>query len=157
MIEVKIVALGNLKEKFLKEAQKEYEKRLSTLCKLKIIELSEVKLDANSDALIQKALLKEAELIKKAVGDSFVIQMCIEGDKISSEKFSKFISNKALTGVSSIAFVIGSSHGLHDSIKDMGKGISVSDMTFPHQLFRVMLLEQIYRAFQISAGSKYHK
>ncbi len=156
MLSVKIVCLGNLKEKFLKEAQKEYEKRLSAFCNLKIIEISEVR-TGDSEALIEKALLKEAELIKQAVGNSLCVPLVIEGKQSSSKEFSEFLSRQAVMGESSIAFVIGSSHGLHESVKKMGKGLSVSNMTFPHQLFRVMLLEQIYRAFQIQTGTKYHK
>ncbi len=156
MLTIKIITVGNLKEKFLKEAQKEYEKRLSSLCKLKIIELPESK-TGDSEALIEKALEKEAKLIEEAVGNSFCIPMCIEGKKLTSEKFSSFITQKAVMGESSLAFVIGSSHGLSARIKAIGSGISISDMTFPHQLFRIILLEQIYRAFTIEHGISYHK
>ena len=156
MLNVKLIVLGNLKEKYLREAQSEYVKRLSAFCNLKIIELSEVK-TGESQALVEKALKKEAQMIKSAIGDSFAIPLCIEGAKMSSEKLSKFIQEKTVTGCSSIAFIIGSSFGLDSEIKKMGKTLSVSDMTFPHQLFRIMLLEQIYRAFMIEKGTKYHK
>ena len=156
MLTIKLIVLGTLKEDYLKKAVKEYEKRLSAFCNLKIIEIPECK-TGNSQALVDKALKIEADLIISAIGQSFAVPMCIEGEKLSSEQLAKFISQKAVMGESSIAFVIGSSHGLHNSVKSMGKGISVSDMTFPHQLFRVMLLEQIYRAFQIQTGTKYHK
>lgn len=156
MLTVKLITVGNLKEKYLKDAQNEYAKRLSAFCNLKIIELPEVK-TSDSEALIEKALLKEADAIINAVGQSFCIPLCIEGKKFSSKGFSEFISKQTVMGESSIAFVIGSSHGLHQKVKVLGKGMSVSDMTFPHQLFRVMLLEQIYRAFQIQNGTKYHK
>ncbi len=152
MINVKIVCVGGLKEKYLKDAIAEYSKRLTPFCKLEIIELQEV-----NDSNFEKALETEADNIIKAVGKSFVVAMCIEGEQFSSEKFSDFIQKKATDGYSSIAFVIGSSHGLSNRVKNMGAKMSVSKMTFPHQLFRVMLVEQVYRAFQINAGTKYHK
>ncbi|MFI3206451.1 MAG: 23S rRNA (pseudouridine(1915)-N(3))-methyltransferase RlmH [Clostridia bacterium] len=156
MLTIKIIALGTLKEKYLKDAVKEYEKRLSAFCKLKIIELPEAK-TGDSEALINKALKIEADAIINAIGKATTVPMCIEGQKMSSEKLAEFIAQKTVMGESTIAFVIGSSHGLHSEIKALGKGLSISDMTFPHQLFRVMLLEQIYRAFQIQTGTKYHK
>ncbi|MFI3325501.1 MAG: 23S rRNA (pseudouridine(1915)-N(3))-methyltransferase RlmH [Clostridia bacterium] len=155
MINIKIICVGNLKEKYLKDAIAEYSKRLSTLCNFQIIELSEA--FCPSESYIEKALEEEANMIIKSAGKSAVIPLCIEGKQYSSTQFNDLIQDKALAGQSSIAFVIGSSHGLSPKIKAMGKGLSVSKMTFPHQLFRLMLCEQIYRAFQINAGTKYHK
>ncbi len=156
MLSVNIIAIGSIKEKFLKDAIAEYQKRMKGICNFKIIELPEVK-SSDSEALIEKALLKEATMIEEKLGNSFPVPMCVEGCKMSSEQLSKFISNKAVMGESAISFIIGSSHGLHPKIKAMGKALSMSDMTFPHQFFRVMLLEQVYRAFQIQLGTKYHK
>lgn len=157
MINIKIICVGNLKEKYLKDGIAEYSKRLSTLCNFEIKEISEAFCPSDSRAHIEKALEEEANAIIKVAGKSAIIPLCIEGKQYSSEDFNKLIQDKALSGQSTISFVIGSSHGLSPKIKAMGKGISVSKMTFPHQLFRLMLCEQIYRAFQIQTGTKYHK
>lgn len=160
MLGVTIIALGKLKEKYLREACDEYIKRLSALCKLKIFELEPVKLGDNaSQTEIDKALEKEAkEIMSKIPSNSKVVAMCIEGKQMPSEKLSKFFEDSAVTGTADIAFIIGSSFGLHDSVKKRADlRLSMSEMTFPHQLARVMLLEQIYRGFMISNSSKYHK
>lgn len=157
MINVKIICVGNLKEKYLKDGIAEYSKRLSSLCNFEIKELPEAFCPSQSKAHIEKALDSEASAILKEAGKSAIIPLCIEGKQYSSEEFNRLIQDKALSGQSSISFIIGSSHGLSPKIKAMGKGLSVSKMTFPHQLFRLMLCEQIYRAFQIQTGTKYHK
>jgi 23S rRNA (pseudouridine1915-N3)-methyltransferase len=160
MLNINIICVGKLKEKFLTEAIKEYSKRLSAFCKLVITELDETKLfDKASDSDIQNALKSESEKILAKVGkDSFVIAMCIEGKMMSSEKLSELFDRVSLEGKSRIDIIIGSSFGLSDEVKRKADlKLSVSPMTFPHQLFRVMLLEQVYRAFQISTGGKYHK
>lgn len=160
MLNINIICVGKLKEKFLTEAIKEYSKRLSAFCKLVITELDETKLfDKASDSDIQNALKSESEKILAKVGkDSFVIAMCIEGKMMSSEKLSELFDRVSLEGKSRIDIIIGSSFGLSDEVKRKADlKLSVSHMTFPHQLFRVMLLEQVYRAFQISTGGKYHK
>ncbi len=158
MLDVKIVCVGKLKEKYWTEAVNEYSKRLSAFCKFSIIELNEAHLPQDPNASqIEKALGEEAENIAAQLKRCAVYTLCIEGKPISSEQLAAELENTALSGSSSVAFVIGSSHGLHDSIKKMGKRISMSPMTFPHQLARVMLCEQIYRAFSIQAGTKYHK
>ena len=138
----------------------EYEKRLKALCKINITELSPVRLSQNpSEGEIKKALDSEAALIKSKIpSGAYVFSMCIEGRQMSSVDFSEKISATALSGKSNIAFIIGSSFGLSDEIKKMSDfKFSMSEMTFPHQLARVMLCEQIYRGFQISTGGKYHK
>ena len=158
MLTVKIICVGNLKEKYWVDAVKEYAKRLSAHCKFQIIELNEAKCDKNpSETSINKALEEEAKQILQAASGSAIISLCIEGKIISSEELSKKLDNLALMGESSVSFIIGSSFGLSDTVKKAGERISMSKMTFPHQLARVMLCEQIYRAFQISAGTKYHK
>lgn len=160
MLNVNIICVGKLKEKFLTEAVKEYSKRLSAFCKLSVTELDETKLfDKASDSDIKNALKSESEKILAKVGkDSYIIAMCIEGKMMSSEKLSELFDRVSIEGKSRIDIIIGSSFGLSDEVKKRADlKLSVSPMTFPHQLFRVMLLEQVYRAFQISTGGKYHK
>lgn len=160
MLGVNIICVGKLKEKFLTEACKEYSKRLSAFCKLSITELDETKLgEKASDGEIANALKNESEKILAKVGkDSYVIAMCIEGKAMSSEQFSQLFDKVSIEGKSRVDIIIGSSFGLSDEVKKRADlKLSVSPMTFPHQLFRVMLLEQVYRAFQISTGGKYHK
>lgn len=160
MLGVTVIALGKLKEKYLRDACDEYIKRLGTLCKLKIHELDPVKLGDNaSQAEIDKALEKESkDIFLKIPQGAKVIAMCIEGKQMPSEKLSKFFETTAVSGCGEIVFIIGSSFGLDESVKRRADvRLSMSEMTFPHQLARVMLLEQIYRAFMISNSSKYHK
>ncbi len=160
MINVTLIALGRMKEGYMREFVAEYEKRLKTLCKLNIIELSPVSLPENpSEKQIEAALEAEAEKIKaKIPRDSYVLSMCIEGSQKSSEQLAELFRTKAIDGVSSFCFIIGSSFGLSEKIKALSnERFSMSKMTFPHQMARVMLLEQIYRAFSIISGSKYHK
>ncbi len=157
---ITVIALGKLKEKYLKDAIAEYSKRISAYGKLDIIELSPVRLsDTPSQTEIDSALSKEADEIKKKIPNgSFVFALCIEGKEKSSEAFAKAIGDAALNGKSNLVFIIGSSFGLAPEIKAIADfKLSFSPMTFPHQLMRVMLLEQIYRAFQINNNGKYHK
>ena len=159
MIKLKVISLGKLKEKYLRDAADEYIKRLKGYCDLEIIELSPVKLPDNpSEKEISAALKTEAEMIiKKIPQHSQIISLCVEGKKISSEKFAETI-NSASLDPGKMCFIIGSSYGLCEEIKKISNmRMSLSDMTFPHQLFRIMLLEQIYRAFKINEGSTYHK
>lgn len=159
MMKLKIIALGKLKEKYLRDAADEYIKRLKSYCDLEIIELSPVKLPDNpSQKEISAALKTEAEMIlKKIPANSKIISLCVEGKKISSEKFAETIDSASFDGCA-VSFIIGSSYGLCEEIKKISNmRMSMSDMTFPHQLFRIMLLEQIYRAFKINEGSAYHK
>ena len=158
MLEVKIVCIGKLKEKYWRDAVQEYAKRLSAFCRFSVIELNEARVPQDpNDAQIEKALEEEARAVIAAVGRSTAYSLCIEGTLLSSEKLASEIESAAVSGSSSLAFIIGSSHGLHGSVKRLGKRISMSPMTFPHQLARVMLCEQPYRAFSIQAGTKYHK
>ncbi len=159
MIKIKIITLGRLKEDYLKMACDEYTKRLSRYCSLETEEIPPVKLpDKPSNLQIKSALESEAELIKKRIPkDAYTIAFCVEGKGMSSEQFSNLISKTSNSG-KKICFIIGSSYGLDKSIKALADiRLSVSNMTFPHQLFRVMCLEQIYRAFKISEGGTYHK
>ena len=159
MIKITLISLGKLKEKYLNEAVKEYTKRLSAYAKLDIIELEPVKLpDKPSRSEIENALLKESELIlKKIPQNSEIITLCVEGQELSSPDFAKKIENLEAMG-KSITLIIGSSYGLSENIKKQSHlRLSLSQMTFPHQLFRVLLLEQVYRAFKINEGSQYHK
>ena len=157
---ITIICLGKLKEKYLRDAVDEYVKRISAYGKPDIIELNPVRLSDNpSQNEIDNALSKEAEEIKKKIpNNSYIFALCIEGKEKSSEAFAKTISDVAIGGKSNLVFIIGSSYGLSPEIKQLADSkLSFSPMTFPHQLMRVMLLEQIYRALQISNGSKYHK
>ena len=160
MMNITVIALGKLKEKYMREFSEEYQKRLSAYCKLNIVELTPKALSDNpSQAEISQALEAEAQMIKaKIPSNSYVFSMCVEGKQMPSEAFSQKISKLALNGNSSLVFIIGSSFGLSEEIKKLSEEkFSMSEMTFPHQMARVMLLEQLYRAFQISSGGKYHK
>ena len=150
---IKVICVGKIKEKFFTEAIKEYEKRLSKYTKLQIIELPD-----ESDTSIEVCLKKEASSIMKNIGDKdFVITLEIEGLKLNSVELSKKIDNLIMNNPN-ITFIIGGSYGLDKSIKDRSNmALSFSDLTFPHQLFRVILLEQIYRSFKIINNETYHK
>ncbi len=159
MIKIKIIAMGKLKEDYLRSALAEYKKRLSRFCSFEIAELSPVVLpDKPSKSQIETALLKECELIEKSLPkDSYVFSLCIEGKQLTSEEFSEKFADLSSKG-KNICFIVGSSYGLSERIKEKSDfKLSLSKMTFPHQLFRVMISEQIYRAFMINEGSTYHK
>ena len=161
MLTVNIITVGKLKESYLRDACNEYIKRLRTFCKLNIIELSESRLSDNpSEKEITSALADEAKAMNSflIVKDSFNVAMCIEGRQLPSEKLGEKFNDISLSGKSTINFIIGSSFGICDDIKKQADfRLSMSEMTFPHQLARVMLSEQIYRAFSILNNSKYHK
>lgn len=159
MIRVKIIALGRLKEDYLRSATAEYEKRLKGYCSLEFAELIPKALSENpSEAEINAALEKEAEMIIKALPKSSkVVAMCIEGRQYSSEELAELLDRTA-GDTGSITFIIGSSFGLSPKIKALADvKLSMSKMTFPHQIARILLLEQIYRGFKINEGSAYHK
>ena len=164
MQRVILLCVGKLKEKFYAEAAAEYAKRLSRYCKLEIVELPEERLPENpSAAQIEGALLKEAENIRRKLPPSSrLIALCVEGRLRSSEELARTMAAWAagteLGQEKRLVFLIGGSFGLHASIKaEAWAKLSMSPMTFPHHLARVMLLEQIYRGFQIREGGKYHK
>ena len=160
MQKVSIICVGKMKEKFYIEAAAEYVKRLSRFCKLEITELPEDRLPEDpSKAQIEAALAKESEAIRaKLPSGAMIVAMCVEGKTRSSEELAALMEQSANQGGSHVVFLIGGSFGLHPSVKALAAvKLSMSPMTFPHHLARVMLLEQIYRAYQINAGSKYHK
>lgn len=160
MLNITIIAIGKLKEQYLRDASAEYQKRLSASCKLNIIELTPEKLSDNPSAKeIENALNNEAKrIIEKIPKGAKVYSMCIEGKQRTSEELSAEIDALTVEGVSNIVFIIGGSFGLSDEVKKLSAyRLSMSKMTFPHQIARIMLLEQIYRAMQISLGTKYHK
>lgn len=150
---IKVITVGNIKEKYLKDAIEEYTKRINKYDKIEIIEVKD-------EGMVEtiKAINLEAEKIKKHVNPKdYIITMDINGKQITSEEFSNKIDSIYLE-TSNITFIIGGSYGLSDEIKQMSNyRLSFSKMTFPHQLFRVILLEQIYRAFKISHNESYHK
>ena len=160
MQKVTVLCVGKLKEKFYLEAAAEYAKRLQRLCRLEVIELPESRLpDEPSPAEIRRALQTEAAAIReKLPKGGALIAMCIEGQEMSSVALSQKMQQLAARGASQLTFLIGSSFGLDEDLKKKADlRLSMSPMTFPHHLARVMLLEQIYRAYQIEAGTKYHK
>ena len=160
MQKVTLLCVGKLKEKFYTEAAAEYAKRLSRYCSLTITELPEERLPEDpSHAQIESALAREAETIRgKLPAGARLIALCIEGRERSSEELAGLMARWANQGDSHLVFLIGGSFGLHPSIKaQAAEKLSMSPMTFPHHPARVMLLEQIYRAYQINAGSRYHK
>ena len=160
MVNVKLITVGKLKERYFREASEEYEKRLGAYCKLEVSEIEPAKLpDDPSDGEVEKALEKEAEkILQKIPQGSFVIPLCIEGKQLSSEKFSELIGKETASGRNTLVFIIGGSYGLSDRVKSAaGFRLSMSEMTFPHRLARVMLAEQLYRAFSLLNNRKYHK
>lgn len=155
---IKLITVGKLKEDYLRNACSEYIKRLSRYCTFELYETDECRLSDNpSEKEISAALEKEADKILK-LARGLIIPLCIEGKQYTSPELSRIISEAGVDGFSCITFIIGSSYGLSPRVKAAGNiMLSMSKMTFPHQLARVMLLEQIYRAFGIAGGSKYHK
>ena len=160
MQKITVLCVGKLKEPFYEQAVKEYEKRLSRCCKLELLELPEQRLgDEPSEAEIRQALKKEAALVEQRLPKGgALIAMCIEGQMLSSEQLAQQIARQSVQGSGQFAFIIGGSWGLDGAVKARADlKLSMSRMTFPHQLARVMLLEQIYRACAINNHTKYHK
>ena len=150
---IKIICVGKIKEKYLLDALNEYKKRLTKYTKLEIIEVNDI-----DDQNINISLLKEKDQIQRYINDKdYVITLEIEGNMLNSEDFANKIDT-IFNNASKITFIIGGSHGLHEDIKKRSNyKLSFSKMTFPHQLFRVVLLEQIYRVFKINNNESYHK
>lgn len=157
---ITIITVGKLKEKYLKDAIEEYSKRLGRYCKLDIIELTDEKTPDNASEK-EEETIKEKEgqaILNKIKENMFVIAMDLKGKQLTSEEFSEYIDNLGVIGNSNIAFIIGGSLGLSKGVLSRANyKLCFSKMTFPHQLFRVMLLEQIYRGFRIMKGEPYHK
>ena len=160
MLAVRLICVGKLGEKFWAAAVQEYAKRLGAYCKLEIIELPEQRLPQTPSAgEITQALDKEAALIEaKLPAGAAVVALCVEGREMSSEQLADWLGRLTVSGTSRLCLVIGGSCGLSERIKQRAAlRLSMSPMTFPHHLARVMVLEQLYRALNIAAGGKYHK
>lgn len=159
-MKITIVTVGKIKEKYLKDAIAEYEKRLSKYCKLEMIEVPDEKTPDNASETVEKGIRsKEAERILKHIKeDSYIITLEINGKQLSSEEFADKIETLGIQGTSHITLIIGGSIGLGTEVLQKSNfALSFSKMTFPHQLMRVILLEQIYRAYRIISGEPYHK
>lgn len=160
MLTVTIACVGKLKESYWRDASAEYAKRLSAFCRLQIVEVAEERLpDQPSPAQITAAIEEEGQrLLSRIPAGATMVALCIEGKELTSEDLSRTISQWTVEGMSHLALVIGGSYGLSDAVKQEARlRLSFSPMTFPHQLARILVLEQIYRAFHIAAGGKYHK
>lgn len=159
-MKITVLCVGKVKEKFFTDAIKEYSKRLSRYCKLEIVEVADEKTpDGASDLVVSQIKDKEAERMEKYLPDSaYVIALAIEGKKLTSEKLAEKIDSLGISGTSHLVFLIGGSLGMSDRLlKRADYLLSFSDMTFPHQLMRVILLEQVYRSYRIIHGEPYHK
>lgn len=156
---IKLITVGRLKERYLTQGCAEYLKRLSAYARVQVIELDEARLpERASPAQIDAALATEGEKILEKAKGSALIALCVEGMLLSSEQLSQKLDTLEVQGHSTLSFAIGSSFGLSDAVKQAAAlRLSFSRMTFPHQLMRLMLCEQLYRACSISAGGKYHK
>lgn len=159
-MKISIVCVGKIKESFYRDAVAEYAKRLCKYCKFEIVEVADEKTPEGASKT-EEEQIKEKEarrILAKIKEDSYVCTLEIAGKKFTSEGFSRFLEKAAVSGKSDIVFVIGGSLGLHSSVLvRSNQAISFSDMTFPHQLMRVILSEQIYRAYRIMKGEPYHK
>ena len=158
---VKLIAMGKLRDRYFSDAFAEYEKRLSAYCKFELIQLNEERFSSDNAPRkeIDTALEKEADVIlSKIPKGALVISLCVEGKQMTTEEFSALIDKSAVSGRSDICFVIGSSYGLSDRVKQRSDiKLSFSKMTFPHTLMRVIFAEQLYRAFKVYRGETYHK
>ncbi len=157
---IHIICVGKLKESYFVDACKEYQKRLSRFAKLKITELADEPIPERASVREEEAILEKEgkKILSHLSRQDTVIPLCVEGKQMRSEKLAAYISDCALAGKSDLTFIIGGSLGLSDEVKKRASlRLSFSEMTFPHQLMRVVLLEQIYRAFKINANEAYHK
>ena len=160
MLQINILYVGNIKDKFYAEAVREYEKRLSAFCKVKNIELKEEKPPENpSDAEIALVIRKEGDRLLEAMPKKgYKIALCVEGTQISSEELANKMSSVTVSGDSEITFIIGGAFGMDERVKKAANyRLSISKMTFTHRMMRVILAEQIYRALNILSGGNYHK
>ena len=160
MLAIKLICVGKMREKFYIDAFEEYRKRLGACCRLECVELAEQRLSERPSAgEIAAALEREgAEIAKNIPPDAYTVALCVEGQERSSEDLSRLLTERELSGKPKLCFLIGGSFGMSESVKKRADlKLSMSKMTFPHHLARVMLAEQIYRAFKIGEGSRYHK
>lgn len=161
MLKINIICIGKIKEKYFAEAIAEYSKRLKAFCKLSVIELAEEKIRDNNPngAQIDEVLRAEGRrILSKIQNSDYVAAMCIEGKQLSSVQLSEKLDSIALSGKSTVDFVIGGSYGLSGEVKSRADfKLSMSKMTFTHTMTRMILCEQVYRAFEISSNGKYHK
>ena len=160
MLSVKLICVGKMRERFYIEAFNEYDKRLKSYCRLELTELTEQKLPENpSDKEIALALEREsADILRAVPPDAYVAALCVEGGQLPSEGVAKLIAQRENSGKPRLCLIVGGSYGLADCVKNRADlTLSMSQMTFPHHLARVMLMEQLYRGFKINEGSRYHK
>ena len=160
MLGVRLICVGRMRERFYIDAFAEYTKRLQAYCRLELVEIAEQRLgEKPSDREIAAALEREGQEILKAVpADAYLVALCVEGKQMPSEGMAELIAARASSGKPRLCFVIGGSFGLSPAVKACAdRRLSMSQMTFPHHLARVMLAEQIYRGFKINEGAKYHK
>ena len=160
MLNVKLICVGKMREKFYIDAFEEYRKRLQTYCRLELVEITEQRLsDRPAEKEITAALEREGqEILKAAPADAYFVALCVEGKQMPSEGMAELIAARENSGKPKLCFVIGGSFGLSPTVKSRAdRKLSMSQMTFPHHLARVMLIEQVYRGFKINEGSQYHK
>lgn len=160
MLSVKLICVGRMRERFYIDAFEEYRKRLGAYCRLELCEIGEQRLsDSPGEGEIRAALDREAgEILKAIPQDSYAVALCVEGKELPSEAMAELIARRENSGKPRLCFVIGGSYGLAQQVKLRADlCLSMSKMTFPHHLARVMLAEQLYRGFKIREGSRYHK
>lgn len=160
MLAVKLICVGRMRETYYIEAFREYAKRLGAYCRLETAELAEERLpERPAQGQIDAALEKEAaEILRQVPQDAYTVALCVEGRQMSSEALSELLSQRESSGKPRLCFIVGGSYGLAEKVKARAQlRLSMSPMTFPHHLARVMLAEQIYRGFKIKEGSRYHK
>ena len=160
MLNIKFICVGRMRERFYLDAFAEYQKRLGAYCRLDCVDIAEQRLPENpSDAQIAAALEKEAgEILKAIPADAYVVALCVEGKQFPSEFMAELVEGRENSGKPKLCFVVGGSYGLSDSVKNRADlKLSMSKMTFPHHLARIMLAEQLYRGYKIREGSRYHK
>lgn len=161
MLRINLICIGKIKDKFYTDAIAEYAKRLGAFCRFTVTELAEERVKSNTPNAAQIGEVLAAEgrrILQKTGAADYVIALCIEGKLQSSEELAQTLAGAAVVGKSTVDFIIGGSYGLSDAVKARADlRLSMSRMTFPHQLARVILTEQIYRAFEINSGGKYHK
>lgn len=158
MLKVRILCVGSCKENYLRQGCAEYLKRLGAFCRPEVVELPESKLPAEREGDIARILEQEGKAMLPHLEGCYNVALCVEGKQKSSPDFAKLLEQLPGRGVSKVNFIIGGSYGIWQPVKDKADvRLSLSEMTFPHQLFRLMLLEQVYRAFAINHHIKYHK